>query len=280
VTSGGPHIRTRARVRESRAAPKPGIGEALRTVARADKRVTRGRRAGSSSAALQTYLVKTYIPNPRVDAGRELRGRRVREERRQAGARRRDAWSFLGPGGCAAARRRIDEAVYMAGLGGRHPWALPGMPAADEPSRCSIRARSDRCPRDVAANSWPMARGRWRRCPVCRPSSMELFFGRNDSASRIRGARGGRKLDARLATPLLLASGERMRSGNSWDERSRRLRPRCDGHRATRGGGKAVDLTRAVVPPMRDSSGDSSVPHELGGFLAPIESNASGRELV
>lgn len=180
----------------------------------------------------------------------------------------------LGPGDVGRLQQRLDDAVYMASLGGDTPWTLPTGGAwpkieAFDAGLTDTQAR---------ATSGDIVE-RWRAAvaahPVARPSSMELFCGENEvtlenSAGLVASAHG---TQVSMLT-LLLADGGRPAERYSWVERRRVADLDIDGT-VGRVAQEAHDLTRAVVPP----SGTYPVmidADEIGGLLAPIQANAAG----
>jgi predicted Zn-dependent protease len=179
----------------------------------------------------------------------------------------------LGPADAAQLDARIDEAVFMAGLGGDAPWELPRSAAAVDvplfdPLLADARVRETS--RSVA--------DRWRAAVQkqhgARPSSMELFCGGNvttlaNSAGLELTTRGSR---VSMLT-LLLADGTHPSERQSYDERRRIADLDVEGI-VTRVATQAHDLTEAAPPP----SGSYAVvldAEELTNFLAPIQNQSS-----
>ena len=179
----------------------------------------------------------------------------------------------LGPGDESALARRLDEAVFMAGLGGDKTWTLPNSkpwPKVElfDAALAGGRARA-------TANALVQA---WRSAvtqrAAVRPSSMELFCG--EDATTLENSSGllAHASSTRVSLlTLLLASGDRATERETWEER-RRARDLDVSAIAGRVAEEALDLTRAVPPP----SGNYAVvidANEITALLSPIQTNAS-----
>lgn len=172
----------------------------------------------------------------------------------------------------SAVSRRIEEAVYMAGLGGDAPWALPA--AGTEPAVQMFDASlaGDRA-RDTSRGIVEAWRAAVKAESGARPSSMELFCGETQVAHENSAGMTAHSSSTRLSMlTLLLANGERAAERVSWDERRRAadLDVRAV---VAKVADEARDLTRATMPP----SGNVAVvidALELSAFLAPIQANA------
>jgi len=254
-------------------ATKPALGDALRKALSADKRITAWQTRRFARRGLQTYLVKTQPESTRWTQGETYDVAVFVKNGDQLGR----AGVTLGPGDASQLASRIDEAVYMAGLGGDTPWALPGAGTKTTVEMYDPALGQGR----VRATSQQLV-GAWRDAvnamPGVRPSSMELFCG--EEATRLENSAGlsveSTATRVSLLT-LLLASGEKAAERYSWDERRRAADLDVKGI-VQRAGQEALDLTHAIVPP----SGQYPVlidADELVGFLAPIENNTSAEQL-
>jgi len=173
--------------------------------------------------------------------------------------------------------RRLDETVFMAGLGGDAPWSLPKAEAwphveVHDPALAGNRAQSTA---RSLAETW---RSVVHERAAVRPSSMELFCGEEaitleNSAGLVASTSATR---VSLLT-LLLASGDHAAERESWEERRRAkdLDVRAIANQVAE---EALDLTHAVRPP----SGQYPVvidARELTALLTPIQANASAESL-
>ncbi len=247
--------------------------EALRKELARNKRVHAWQLRSTRHVGSQTYLVKTQLESERQTSGEtheltvfvkngELLGR---------------ATATLDDQSAAAAERRIDESVYMAGLGGDAPWTLP---TADQWPEVQIfdpalSAAQARATSRAVADAW---RAEAAAHPGVRPSSMELFCG--EEWTTLENSAGlvahGSATRISLLT-LLLGEGSKPSERYSWVER-RRASDLDVKDIVGRAAEEARDLTRAVVPP----SGQYGViidADEIVGLMAPIETNASGEGL-
>jgi predicted Zn-dependent protease len=180
----------------------------------------------------------------------------------------------LGPGDAGRLGQRLDDAVYMASLGGDTPWTLPAGGAWPK-----VDAYDAKLGPDQARTASQQIVSRWRAAvaanPQAKPSSMELFCGEDEvllenSAGLSASARG---TQVSMLT-LLLADGVKPAERYSWDER-RRVADLDVEAIVGRVAQEAHDLTHAIVPP----SGQYPVlidADEIVGLLAPIQDNASG----
>jgi len=253
--------------------PATGLAAAIRAALAKRTGVHAWQLQSDVRAGYQTYLVRDAVESERRVRGEthtltvfvkhgDLLGRSTRT---------------LGPADAAQLGARIDEAVYMAGLGGDAPWALPKTAGAadvplfdplfgDDHVRDTSRAIADRWRAAVAAQK------------VARPSSMELFCGAGDttlvnSAGLEAHTRGSRV--SMLTT--LLADGGRPSERISYDERRRASDLDVESIVA-RVAAEAHDLTEASPPP----SGTYPVvidADELVAFLQPIQNNSSAAGL-
>ncbi len=183
----------------------------------------------------------------------------------------------LNPGDEASVARKIDDAAYMASLGGDAPWQLPEKtdwprveafdPAlAGDAARATARALVD---------SWRTVVGAH---PQARASSMELFCGEEWTTLENSAGLVAQSSATRVSLlTMLLADGEHAAERYSWDER-RRVSDLDVEAIVGRAAEEAHDLTHAVVPP----SGQYSVvidADEIVALLSPIEANASAQGL-
>ena len=224
-------------------------------------------------SGLQTYLVKTQLESERQVRGETLSATVfVKHDGKLGSANvtfREDDLHRLD--------RRIDEAVFMAGLGGVTPWSLPKagvFPSLDafDPSLAgaAVRDTSRRL-----AESW---RAAVEQHSEARPSSMELFCAEShqtleNSAGLVAHSQATR---VSLLT-MLLADGDRPAERYSWDERRRVADLDVQGI-VGRAAQAAQGLTRAQAPP----SGKMSVmidAEEMTAFLSPIQNNSSAESL-
>ena len=179
----------------------------------------------------------------------------------------------LGPDDERALARRLDEAVFMAGLGGDAPWTLPKAepwPKVElfDGALAGSRARATA---HTLIEAWRSAVS--RRAAV-RPSSMELFCGEDAISLENSSGLVAHTTSTRVSLlTLLLASGDRASERETWEER-RRARDLDVSAIADRVAEEALDLTRAVPPP----SGNYPVvidANEITALLSPIQVNAS-----
>jgi predicted Zn-dependent protease len=221
----------------------------------------------------QTYLVQTELETDRYTEGETCEATILVKNEALLGR----AVVTLGPGDESRLSRRIDDAVYMAGLGGDAPWSLPEAgewPRVEthDPTLSGTRARATS--REVA-EAW---RAAVRQQKGVRPSSMELFCGEEvvsleNSAGLVATASATR---ISLLT-LVLADGEHPSERYSWEER-RRVADLDVREVVRRAAEEAADLTRATAPP----SGQYAVvidAEEMPAFLDPVQANCSGESL-
>lgn len=230
---------------------------------------THGRQQG-----LQTYLVRTEPETVRRTDGETFNAVVFTRNGEKLG---RSTLS-LTPADAANLEQRIDACVFMAGLGGDEPWALPARAAlppleAHDPALGSARfAETSRS----LTNAWRAAIGRAKDAT---PSSMELFCA--EAWTRIRNSAGldieSRATRVSLLTIVLAQHGGRANESVSWEERRRA----ADLDVATivaDAAEEASDLTRAEVTP----SGPVPVlidAREMAALFSPIQANASAQGL-
>jgi len=172
---------------------------------------------------------------------------------------------------------RIDDAVFMAGLGGDAPWSLPKAEAWPHVELFDAALAGNRA-RSTAHSLVDTWRAAVSERAAVRPSSMELFCGQEattleNSAGLVAHASATR---ISLLT-LLLASGDHLAERESWEERRRAQD--LDVRAITRQvAEEALDLTHAIPPP----SGNYPVvidANEITALLSPIQANASAESL-
>jgi predicted Zn-dependent protease len=255
------------------APPRSTFATALRAALAGDTRLFAWQIQGVRRRGCQTYLVKTQLESEReTDAetyevtvfvkNGELLGR---------------ATATLAPGDEAAFHQRLDDAVYMAGLGGDAPWTLPATaswPRVDlhDPALAAAKARDTS--REIVDHWRAAAAGH----PGVRPSSMELFCGEDWTTLENSAGLEAQASATRVSMlTLVLADGEHPSERYAWDERRRAadldVKAIVD-HAAE----EARDLTRAVVPP----SGQYPVvidADEITALLDPVQVNGSAEGL-
>ncbi len=179
----------------------------------------------------------------------------------------------LGPGDERAVARRLDEAVFMAGLGGDAPWLLPKAQPwpTVELFDAALSGNRARATARTVVDAW---RSAVTQRAAVRPSSMELFCGEDSTTLENSSGLVAHAASSRVSLlTLLLASGDRAAERETWEER-RRARDLDVSAIAGRAAEEALDLTRAVPPP----SGNYPVvidANEITALLAPIQANAS-----
>jgi len=252
----------------NRAALSP-LAASLRAALEKDRRLRGWQVRSTKRTGSQTYLVRTELESER----------RTESESHEVtvfvpnGEKVGRAAVTLGPGDEPHVAARLDEAVFMAGLGGDLPWTLPGaatLPAVDAYDPALSDARSRETARGIV--------GAWRAAATSvadvRPSSMELFCGEETvTLANSAGLEAGSRSTRVSMLTLLLAAGEKPAERYSWDERRRAadLDVKAIVGRAAE---EARDLTRATLPP----SGAYPVlidAAEIGAFLSPVQTNSS-----
>ena len=183
----------------------------------------------------------------------------------------------LGPDDAASLTRRMDDAVFMAGLGGDAPWSLPKAqpwPTVDLHDAALAGERARATARSLV-EAWRSAV--LERAAV-RPSSMELFCGEESTTLENSTGLVAHSSSTRVSLlTLLLASGDRPAERETWEER-RRARDLDVRAIASQVAEEALDLTRAVPPP----SGNYPVvidANEITALLSPIQANAAAEGL-
>jgi len=247
---------------------RSSLSEALRSALGKDRRIAAWQLRSDRSRGLQTYLVKDQMEADRRTDGEthtvvvfvkngDMLGR---------------AGITVNPGDASSVQQKIDQAVYMAGLGGDAPWALPPASAASgvEVFDEALAGEKARTTSKSIVAAW---RGAVQAQSGAHPSSMELFCGEVESTAANSSGFSATTRTTRVSMlTLLLAEGERAAERISWEER-RRASDLDVGTIVARVAAEARDLTRAQVPPS------GSVPvvidaQEMTGFLAPVQANA------
>jgi predicted Zn-dependent protease len=253
--------------------PATPLAAALRAALERDSRLRGWQIFSARRLGFQTYLVKTELECERRTADETLEVSVFVANGELVG---RSTISLV-PGDEGILGRKIDEAVYMAGLGGDAPWKLPGagsMPKVEVYDPALADARSRATSREIV-EAWRATVAGQRGV---RPSSMELFCAENwvtleNSAGLVAHASATR---VSMLT-LVLADGDHVSERYSWEERRRAAD--LDVHAiVARAAEEARDLTRAVEPP----SGQYPVvidAEEIRALLSPIEINSSAAGL-
>ena len=252
---------------------KSPLAAALRSALQGDARIKAWQMGHVRRAGFQTYLVKTQPEADRRTAGEIVAATVFVANGDRVGS----AGMTLVPGDEGSVARRVDEAVFMAGLGGDQPWNLPTaaeMPKVDafDPALAGERTRETS---KALAEAWRAEAAAQRDV---RPSSMELFC--SEEWTTIENSVG---LTANWSSTrvslltLMLADGGKPSERYSWDERRRVADLDVRGI-VRRVSEEARDLTRAVVPP----SGQYPViidAEEIAALLGPVQQHSSGDSL-
>ena len=255
------------------AAPGSPLAAALRSALAKDARLRAWQLQSTRRVGRQTYLVKTDLESERHTESES----HVATVFVANGDRVGSASVTLGPGDEPNVARRVDEAVFMAGLGGDAPWALPGpgtLPKVEAFDAALGDAQAQATSRALV-DAWRAAA---TSMPGVRPSSMELFCGEDWTTLANSAGLAAESHATRVSMlTLLLASGEKASERYSWDER-RRAADLDVKAIVTRAAEEARDLTHATLPP----SGTYPVlidAAEIGAFLSPVQANASADAL-
>ena len=249
------------------------LAESIRSALAGEKRLAAWQLRSTRRRGHQTYLVKTEAESERQVDG-EVHEVAVFVKN---GDKLGRATFTIGPGDAAALTQRLEQGVYMAGLGGDQPWTLP---AAADPPR--VETWDEALSYERARKTSTGIADAWRAAVAAekevRPSSMELYCG--DERATLSNSSGlaveERTTRVSLLT-LLLADGARPAERILWDERRRA----ADLDVATivrRAAEEARDLRVAMPPP----SGQYAVvidADELTAFLDPILQNSSAAAL-
>ena len=253
--------------------PRSAFATALRAALSGDTRLHAWQIRGARHKGFQSYLVKTQLESERATDGETFEATVFVKNGDKLGR----ATATLAPGDEQILRQRLDDTVFMAGLGGDAPWDLPAKGAwprveAHDPMLAGDKARTTS--REIVER-WRSAAGAHQGV---RPSSMELFCGEEWSTLENSAGLSTQSSATRISMlTLVLADGERPSERYSWDERRRAadLDVKAIVDTAAQ---EARDLTRAVQPP----SGQYAVvidASEITGLLAPIQVNASAESL-
>lgn len=253
--------------------PVPALAAKLRESLARNTRIRAWQIRTIRRSGLQTYLVKTQLEADRRTSG-ETHEVTVFVA---AGEKVGRAAVTLDTGAAGNLETRLDEAVYMAGLGGDAPWQLPGAGQFTTVRIFDAALAGDR----ARATSGEIAAA-WRAAvaehPDVRPSSMELFCG--EDWTRLENSAGlvAESYATRVSLlTLLLADGNKAAERYSWEERRRAADLDVRGI-VGRAAEEARALTRATPPP----SGRYPVvidANEIGAFLTPIRTNSSADTL-
>ena len=250
------------------------LADAARVALAKHKGIAAWQLARTSQAGLQTYLVKTQLESQRQVSGETVVATVFVQHRDKLGS---SSLTFR-EDDVLQLDRRVDDAVFMAGLGGVNPWSLPG--AATFPL---LDTYDPALGSNAVAETSAQLADAWRNAvkqhgDEVRPSSMELFCGEaeqtlENSAGLLAHSRSTR---VSLLT-LLLADGTKASERYSWDER-RRIADLDVAGLVGRAADEAHALTRAQAPP----SGKFAVvidASELTGLLSPVQNNALAESL-
>lgn len=253
---------------------RPAWMDALRAALGKNAKVAAWRIQRVATSDRQTYLVRAEPESERHTAGETVTLTVFTRNGDLLGS----TALTLQPGERDRFAARIDEAVFMAGLGGEQPWTLPGagdVPrvALADPALGGAAARATA--KDVAE--------RWRAAVAmannARPSSMELFCA-TSTVSLETSAGFAASYDASrisLQTIMLARSGEREAESVSWEER-RRAADLDVAQVVKDAADEAFDITRAELPP----SGSYPVLIDAGDMAAafgPVQTNAGAQSL-
>ncbi len=171
----------------------------------------------------------------------------------------------------------VDDAVYMAGLGGDAPWALPvgsAVPGVELADAALLPA--------AALATGKAITERWRAAVAAAkhatPSSMELYCTTQTTRLETSAGFAASYEATRLSMlSILLAKGEREAERISWEERRRAADLDVETI-VEEAGNEAFELTRAELPP----SGTYPVLIDAGNMAAlfgPVQTNANAQSL-
>ena len=249
------------------------LGPAIRDALAKDRRIASWQLRSVRERGVQTYLAKDQLEAERLTDG-ETHNLSVFVKNGEVVGR---AGVTLQAGDASSIAKRIDEAVYMASLGGDAPWSLPSA-AAGTGVQVFDEALSGEKARATSKDFVAAWRSAVQAQSGARPSSMELFCGEIESTHENSSGFKARSQTTRVSLlTLLLANGTRAAERISWDERRRAadLDVRAIVARVAE---EARDLTSATVPP----SGQVAVvidAQEIGGLLAPVQANSGADSL-
>jgi predicted Zn-dependent protease len=248
--------------------------DALRRALEANANVTAWQIQRVQAGDRQSYLVKTEPEARRRTTGETVTLAVFARNGETLGR----AAITLQPEDHARFGAKIDEAVYMAGLGGDAPWMLPaagGLPGVELSDPALGAAAAPATSKEITE--------RWRAAVAAtknaRPSSMELFCGSQTTSLENSAGFAGSYEATRvsLLTIMLAKSGERESESISWQERRRAadldvtaiVRDAAD---------EAFDITRAELPP----SGSYPVlidARDMAALFGPLQQNAGAQAL-
>ncbi|MGH7740659.1 MAG: metallopeptidase TldD-related protein, partial [Candidatus Eiseniibacteriota bacterium] len=248
---------------------QPSLANTIQGTLARDRRITAWQLRSTRERGVQTYLAKDQMEAERRTDGETHQVSVFVKNGEMLGR----AGVTIQSGEAGLVSRKIDDAIFMAGLGGDAPWSLPAAGAGQ-----SVQMFDDALAGEKAAVTSRDIVAAWRSAVKAqsgaRPSSMELFCGETETTHSNSAGFTAREHTTRVSMlTLLLASGDRAAERVSWEERRRAsdLDVRAIVGRVA---DEARDLTSAKVPP----SGNVPVvidASELTGFLSPIQANAA-----
>lgn len=255
----------------SRSAP---LRAALREALSKDARIHAWQIQSVEQSELQSYLVET-----RLEAERH-----VESDAHQIAVFVRNgdlvgrASLTITPEDAGRLDARIDEAVFMAGLGGDAPWALPGagdLPPVElfDPAIADARARDTS--HDIVE--------RWRAAVAghadARPSSMELFCTSNETLLENSAGLTARSRATQVSMLTILIATRSGQSAESVSWEQCRRAEALDVEAVVRNAAEeSRDVTTAKAPP----SGTYPVvidANEMAALFTPVQGNASAQGL-
>ena len=253
---------------------RPAWMDALRGALEKHAKVAAWRIQRVTASDRQTYLVKTEPESQRHTAGETV----TLTVFVRGGGTLGSAAITLRPEERPRFDARIDEAVFMASLGGETPWSLPG------PGDGADVALADPALGDAAARATAKdITERWRAAVAestnARPSSMELFCATStvslETSTGFSASYDATRLS--LLTIMLARSGGREAESVSWEER-RRAADLEVARIVKDAADEAFDITRAELPP----SGSYPVlidARNMGAVFGPLQANAGAQSL-
>jgi predicted Zn-dependent protease len=233
--------------------------------------ITHARQSG-----LQTYLVKTETETVRRTDGETFNAVLFVKNGDRLG---RSSLSAT-PADLPNIAKRVDDCVFMAGLGGDAPWTLPATATAAAPSLETFDRALDG---DAAAATARTLTEAWRAAiraeQGATPSSMELFCASTRTAFENSTGLRAETTHTRvsLLTAVIAKRGERANESVSFEERRRAAD--LDVARIVRDAAdEARDLTQATLTPS------GAVPvlidaRDMAALFSPLQTNASGQTL-
>lgn len=250
------------------------LADAARAALAKHKGIAAWQLTRASQAGLQTYLVKTQLESQRQVRGETVAATVFVKNGELLGS----ANVTFREDGLPHIDRRVDDAVFMAGLGGVTPWSLPGVATFPQ-----LEMFDPALAGTAVVDTSRMIADTWRDAvkqhgSEVRPSSMEVFCGENEQTLENSSGLLAHSKSTRVSLlTMLLADGTRPSERYSWDER-RRVADLDVAGLVGRAADEAHALTRAQPPP----SGQLAVvidAAELVAFLSPIQSNAAAESL-